>query len=605
MSGNHNHGHAGGHGDDHGHGSALRSIITHIFVPHSHDLADSMDDAMDSSNEGIRAVKISLAGLGATAVFQLIIVLVSGSVALFADTVHNFSDALTAIPLWIAFLLGRRAPTRGYTYGFGRAEDIAGLFIVAMIALSAVVAAVESVRRFFDPQPLDNLGWVLAAGMIGFLGNELVAIYRIKVGRRIASAALVADGVHARTDGFTSLAVVLGAAGVWLGFPLADPIIGLVISAAIAILLWGTAKAIGRRLMDGVDPALVEAAEGAVHQSAPGSTVRMRWMGHRLHVEIFMASSGTATVWDAQERASELERAVRRAVPNTGSVVAVPFQISDTGIRTGGRGGLNPLERIHLFTVNDHLEVQVATGGSSGGPNEANAVTFLHGVSHTDPHAGHVIVGRLQSITMADRDPLAAAVGVPSRLGDLAIGGTLHWGTAGTGIVLAGVELAGCSGDGADSGTKGRRRFQLLQRCGKFIRVFRLRRRRGFLAVVIPLLVVAFALVLVVPAIAVVTLLILAAAGIVLAAARPVLASVGLAVTVVGLARIAGAAVHRSGITHVSLDQSNPVDPGTCRHIGRSGDVGTNVALVRRRLWNQHSGESRRDCERKRTAAAQ
>lgn len=339
MSGHHNHSRTGGHDHDHGHGSGFWSAITHIFVPHSHDVADSIDDAMASSNEGIRAVKISLAGLGVTAVFQLIIVLISGSVALFADTVHNFSDALTAIPLWIAFLLGRRAPTRGFTYGFGRAEDIAGLFIVAMIALSAVVAAVESIRRFFDPQPLDNLGWVLAAGVVGFLGNELVAIYRIKVGRRIASAALVADGVHARTDGFTSLAVVLGAAGVWLGFPLADPIIGLVISAAIAVLLWGTARDIGRRLMDGVDPALVEAADAAVNQSSPGSRVRMRWMGHRLHVEISMASAGTATVGHVQAQADQLECAVREAVPNVGSVIAVPFRISDAGIRAGGGPG--------------------------------------------------------------------------------------------------------------------------------------------------------------------------------------------------------------------------------------------------------------------------
>jgi Co/Zn/Cd efflux system component len=185
-----------------------------------------------------RAVKFSLLGLGATSLFQLAIVLVSGSVALLADTVHNFSDALTAVPLWVAFLLGRRPATRTYTHGFGRAEDLAGLFIVAMIALSAVIAAVESIHRFFAPQPVQNLGWVMAAGLVGFAGNELVAIYRIRVGRRIGSAALVADGIHARTDGFTSLAVIAGVIGIWLGFPLADPIVGLLISAVISVLLW-------------------------------------------------------------------------------------------------------------------------------------------------------------------------------------------------------------------------------------------------------------------------------------------------------------------------------------------------------------------------------
>ncbi|MFY9636302.1 MAG: cation diffusion facilitator family transporter, partial [Cellulosimicrobium cellulans] len=202
----HEHGHHT-HPADHHHATGFKGWLQEIFVPHSHDSADSVDDALESSAQGIRAVKISLLGLGATALFQLAIVLVSGSVALLADTVHNFSDALTAVPLWIAFVLGRRPASRTFTYGLGKAEDLAGLFIVAMIALSAVVAAVESIRRFFEPQPVHNLGWVLAAGLVGFAGNELVAIYRIRVGRRIGSAALLADGVHARTDGFTSLAV--------------------------------------------------------------------------------------------------------------------------------------------------------------------------------------------------------------------------------------------------------------------------------------------------------------------------------------------------------------------------------------------------------------
>jgi len=202
-----------------------------------------------------------------------------------ADTIHNFADALTALPLWIAFILGRRAASRRYTYGFGRAEDLAGLFIVAVVALSAIVAAVESITRFFHPETLHNLWWVVAAGFIGFAGNELVAIYRIRVGQRIGSAALVADGVHARLDGFTSLAVVLGAFGVMAGIPLADPIIGLVISAAIMVLLWGTIRSIGRRLMDGIEPDLVDKARHALEET-PGvvsvAKIQLRWVGHRL-----------------------------------------------------------------------------------------------------------------------------------------------------------------------------------------------------------------------------------------------------------------------------------------------------------------------------------
>lgn len=276
------HAHAG---HSHKHHSGFKGWLFELFVPHTHDSADSIDDALESSVKGVRALKISLFILLGTTVLQFLVVLISGSVALLADTIHNFSDALTAVPLWIAFILGRRAATRRYTFGFGRAEDLAGLFIVAVVALSAVVAAWQSIDRLFHPQPLHNLWWVLAAGVIGFAGNEAVAVYRIRVGRQIGSAALVADGVHARIDGFTSLAVVLGAGGVMLGFPLADPIVGLLISAAIIALLWGTVKSIGRRLMDGIEPGLVDRAESAL-ASTPGvlavDNVQLRWVGHRL-----------------------------------------------------------------------------------------------------------------------------------------------------------------------------------------------------------------------------------------------------------------------------------------------------------------------------------
>ncbi|MGP4030503.1 cation diffusion facilitator family transporter [Pseudarthrobacter sp. 1C304] len=319
------HAHPHSHAHPHTHAKGLRGWFQSVFVPHSHDAADSIDEALEASVQGIRAVKVSLLGLGATAAFQLVIVLVSGSVALLADTVHNFSDALTAVPLWIAFLLGRRRATRTYTHGYGRAEDLAGLFIVAMIALSAVVAAIESIRRFFEPQPVNNLGWVLAAGVVGFAGNELVAMYRIRVGRRIGSAALVADGVHARTDGFTSLAVVAGVVGIWLGFPLADPIVGLLISAAIGVLLWGTMRDVGRRLMDGVDPELTKRVEDLIAEhSRAGGTARLRWSGHRLQVEITVPIPTDAHLVELASVTANLEREIRRALPHVGSVAVVP-----------------------------------------------------------------------------------------------------------------------------------------------------------------------------------------------------------------------------------------------------------------------------------------
>ena len=319
----HDHGHGHNRDHDHEHPTGVKGFFYGLLVPHSHDAADSINDALEASTAGIRAVKISLILLAITATLQIVVVIVSGSVALLADTIHNLSDALTAVPLWVAFVLSRRAATRRYTYGYGRVEDLAGLFIVTMIGLSAVLAGYESIRRLFEPQPLTNLGWVLAAALIGFAGNELVAVYRIRVGRRIRSAALVADGLHARTDGFTSLAVALGVIGVWAGFPLADPIVGLLISITIFILLWGTARDIGRRLLDGVDPALVDRAEQAV-RSVPGindvETVRMRWLGHRLSVEATVTSDPAMPVGQFHQLEHQADDLIRHSMPGVAAV---------------------------------------------------------------------------------------------------------------------------------------------------------------------------------------------------------------------------------------------------------------------------------------------
>lgn len=277
-------------------------------------------------------MKISLLVLAATAAAQMVIVSFSGSVALLADTVHNVADALTAVPLWVAFAVGAKPATRRYTYGFGRAEDVAGLFVVLMIALSAVVAGVESVRRLSDPVPVSHVGWVAAAGLLGFIGNELVAVYRIRVGRRIGSAALVADGLHARTDGFTSLAVLLGAGGVALGFPLADPIVGLIITVAILGVLRSAARDIFRRLMDGVDPGLVDLAETAL-AAEPGVTgvrsVRMRWIGHRLHAEAELDIDPAVALADAHRIAHEAEHTLTHAVPKLSSALVHAYPATE------------------------------------------------------------------------------------------------------------------------------------------------------------------------------------------------------------------------------------------------------------------------------------
>ncbi|MBF4606907.1 cation diffusion facilitator family transporter [Curtobacterium sp. VKM Ac-1393] len=283
-------GHQHDHDHPHAHGG-VRGFLHHLVVPHTHDSADSIDDAMEASSAGVRALKISLFVLLGTTILQAVLVAFTGSIALLADTIHNFADALTAVPLWIAFVLGRRVATRRMTYGYGRAEDLAGMFIVFVVALSAVVAGWQAIDRFVHPRPVEAPWLLVAAGLIGFAGNEIVAIYRIRVGQRIGSAALVADGVHARLDGFTSLSVVLGAIGVMLGFPLADPVIGLLISISILVLLWGTVQSIGTRLKDAIDPALVERAEHVLEHTEGVHGVRdlrLRWIGHRL--------TGSATV---------------------------------------------------------------------------------------------------------------------------------------------------------------------------------------------------------------------------------------------------------------------------------------------------------------------
>jgi cation diffusion facilitator family transporter len=284
------HTHEHSHEDEHQHEQGgLRGWLRSIFVPHSHDPQQAALDAALATERGIRAVKISLVGLLGTAVFQAVIVFISGSVALLADTIHNFSDALTAVPLGIAFWLSRRAHDRRYTYGFGRAEDIAGVIIVLMILFTAGQAIYQSVLKIIQPEPIRNLGWVAAAAVIGFFGNELVAVYRIRTGREIGSAALVADGYHARTDGFTSLAVLAGTIGAWLGYPLLDPLVGLGIGVAILVIVWRTGREIWLRIMDAVDPQITDLIE---HTAAkPGGvinvhSVAVRWVGHRQRAEL-------------------------------------------------------------------------------------------------------------------------------------------------------------------------------------------------------------------------------------------------------------------------------------------------------------------------------
>src|SRR6266487_633656 len=332
----HDHGHDGRHeqGYGHWHGGGALGRVRELVVGHGHDAADRVDSALEASRAGMRCVGWSFAGLTGTALLQAAVVAVSGSVALLGDTLHNFADGLTAVPLAIAFTVGRRAATRRYTYGFGRAEDLAGLVVVALIALSAVAAGWEAVLRLLHPRQVSALPLVAAAALIGFAGNELVARYRIRVGRRIGSAALVADGLHARTDGFTSLAVLLGAGGVALGVRAADPVIGLLITVAILLVLTDAAREVYRRLMDAVDPALVDRVEQTLRATPEVlgvGEVRLRWIGHQLRAECEITVADAATVVAAHAIAHDAEHRLIHAVPRLTAAFVQPEPPSPAG----------------------------------------------------------------------------------------------------------------------------------------------------------------------------------------------------------------------------------------------------------------------------------
>ena len=308
-----------GQGSGHSHGAHSHSHDEAGGHGHTHGV---IDPSISSSERGIWAIKWSFVILAITAALQLVVVFYSGSVALLADTIHNIGDAATAVPLWIAFALVKRKPTKTFNYGLGRVEDFAGMVIVLIILFSAIVAGYEAINRLINPQPITQLLAVAIAGVVGFIGNEAVAVFRIKVGREMNSAALIADGYHARTDGLTSLAVVLGALGVWLGFPLADPIIGLLITIAIFGIVWQSARAVITRSLDGVEPGVVEEIRHAAeHVSGIQQVVdtKARWLGHKLHADVTVRVADTLSVAQAETLSTTLRRELLAHLPSLGS----------------------------------------------------------------------------------------------------------------------------------------------------------------------------------------------------------------------------------------------------------------------------------------------
>jgi cation diffusion facilitator family transporter len=307
-----------GTGHGHGHG-------------HAHDHATSIDVALSEDRSARATLWISLGVLALTAGVQLVVAIASGSVALLGDSLHNVADALTAVPLLVAFALATRPPTTRFTYGYGRTEDLAGLFVVAMITVSALVAGWQAIDRLAHPHHVDHLPAVALAAVLGFVGNEWVAHYRIRVGRRIGSAALVADGLHARADGFTSLAVLIGAGGVAVGWRWADPVVGLAITAAILGVLRSAVVAVGARLLDAVDPDLVRAAieaVGSVPEVRGVRELRIRWIGHHLRAEADIDVDPGLSVGAAHAVAHHVERNLLRALPR---LSAATIHVSPAG----------------------------------------------------------------------------------------------------------------------------------------------------------------------------------------------------------------------------------------------------------------------------------
>lgn len=295
----HDHDHEDQHDhDEHGHG--------HGEHGHEH---GKVDADLYGNRAGLRAVQISTAGMLLVALIQFAIALIGGSAGLFADALHNLGDVLTTVALWIAFVLSNRASNERYTYGYYRSEDLAGVFIVLVIIASAVASAVESIQKLASGAVPTHLYLSMAAALVGCAGNEILAQYKISVGKRINSVSLVADGKHSRIDGLTSLAAFVGLIGVALGFPTTDPIAGLIITLVILSVVFTTTRSVIQRLLDGVDPHIIPAVL-ATAQDVPGvdavTDPRARWVGHTLHVSLNIEVDPDLTLVKAHAIAEEV-----------------------------------------------------------------------------------------------------------------------------------------------------------------------------------------------------------------------------------------------------------------------------------------------------------
>ena len=247
----------------------------------------TVDDSHER-RQANRAVAVSAFGLALTGLLEMAIALLSGSVALLGDALHNLSDVSTSALVFVGFRASRRLPTERYPYGYERAEDLAGIGVALVIWVSALIAGIESVTKLLHHGSTTHLGWGIAAAAVGIGGNQIVARYKLTVGRRIHSATLVADAKHSRLDALSSAGALLGLVGVALGWGWADAVAGLIVTGFICHVGWEVSVDIAHRLLDGVDPEIITTAE-AVAATVPGVLhvhARARWTGRTLRVEV-------------------------------------------------------------------------------------------------------------------------------------------------------------------------------------------------------------------------------------------------------------------------------------------------------------------------------
>ena len=299
----------------------------------NHTLAETATFA-DSTSAGVRALRIGVAGLAFTTLLQLVLLMLSGSVALLGDTVHNGIDVAGTAIVWLAFGLTRRDRSDLFSFGYHRFEDLAGLAVAGLIAVSAILVLYEAVTAFGDATPIDNPGLVLAAGVIGLAGNEAVAIFKFRTGKRIGSAALIADGRHSQADGLSSAGVVIAAVGLMIGIDWLDPLAGFAIGLLIAWTAYESGRDVILRLLDTADPEVVQELEqiaGEVVGVDHINDLRMRQMGRTVHVVANVCMPGGYTLAQAHAAAEELRGAWLEELP-PGSAVDIhvdPFTANE------------------------------------------------------------------------------------------------------------------------------------------------------------------------------------------------------------------------------------------------------------------------------------